>query len=147
MNRVAVKPELLRWARVRAGRSAQSLAAKFPKLEQWETGEVRPTLKQLERFAKTTHTPIGYLFLSEPPIERVPVPDLRTIGNEYIGHPSPDLLDTIYLCQRRQAWYRDWARSVGEEPRVFVGSARLDSPVEETAAAMRSALYRGEPNR
>lgn len=140
MNRVAVKPKLLRWARERAGRSTESLVAKFPKLSQWEQGEARPTLKQLEQFAKATFVPVGYLFLGEPPVERIPIPDLRTLRNVRIGHPSPDLLDTIYLCQRRQAWYRDWARSVGEEPRAFVGSAGLGSPVEETAAAMRGGL-------
>lgn len=140
MNRVAVKPELLRWARERAGRSVESLAGKFPKLAQWEQEEVQPTLKQLERFARATHVPVGYLFLREPPIERIPIPDLRTVGSARLGSPSPDLLDTIYLCQRRQAWYRDWARSVGLEPLAFVGSVGLDSPVEETASAMRQAL-------
>jgi transcriptional regulator with XRE-family HTH domain len=138
MNRVAVNPELLRGARERAGRSAESLAGKFPKLADWEAGEARPTLKQLEGIARATHLPVGYLFLREPPEESVPIPDLRTVGNRHIGHPSPDLLDTIYLCQ--QAWYRDWARSVDEEPLGFVGSAGLDDPVVETAAAMRRAL-------
>lgn len=140
MNRVAVKPELLRWARERSGRSAQRLAGKFPKLEAWERGEAQPTLKQLESFARATFTPVGYLFLREPPVERVPIPDFRTIVGTPTGRPSPDLLDTIYLCQRRQAWYRDWARSVGEDPCAFVGSAQLDSSVEETAAAMRRAI-------
>src|SRR3989304_5812978 len=110
--------------RVGGGPGSESLAGKFPKLAAWEAGEGRPTLKQLEGFAKATHLPVGYLFLREPPEERVPIPDLRTPGNRHVGHPSPDLLDTIYLCQRRQAWYRDWARSVGEEPLGFVGSGR-----------------------
>lgn len=140
MNRVTVKPELLHWARERAGRSLESLTGRFPRLDLWERGEAQPTLKQLEGFAKATHTPIGYLFLREPPVERVPIPDLRTIASERADHPSPDMLDTIYLCQRRQAWYSDWMRSMGEEPRSFVGSARLDSPVEATGAAMRRAL-------
>ncbi|HXF91833.1 MAG TPA: ImmA/IrrE family metallo-endopeptidase [Nitrospiraceae bacterium] len=140
MNRVVVKPELLRWARERAGRRAENLSGKFPKLPAWEAGEVRPTLKQLEQFARTVHVPVGYLFLREPPVERVPIPDFRTIADTLTGRPSPDLLDTIYLCQRRQAWYRDWARSMGEEPRAFVGSARLTMPIEETAATMRRAL-------
>jgi len=79
-NRVAVNPDLLRWARERAGRSAESLAGKFPKLAAWEAGEARPTLKQLEGFARATHLPAGYLFLREPPEESVPIPDLRTPG-------------------------------------------------------------------
>lgn len=140
MTRVAVDPALLRWARERAGYGVENLSGRFPRLARWEAGEVRPTLKQLEAFARKTHVPLGYLFLPEPPEEEVPIPDLRTVGSEYLGHPSPELLDTIYLCQRRQAWYREWARSVGEEPLPFVGSAALNSPVERTAAEIREAL-------
>ncbi len=140
MNRVGVRPELLRWARERADLSVETLSVKFPKLEQWESEETRPTLKQLEQFARTTFVPVGYFFLREPPVEQVPIPDLRTMATERAAHPSPDLLDTIYLCQRRQAWYRDWARSVREEPLAQVGSARLDSPIVEIAASMRRAL-------
>ncbi len=75
MNRVEVKPELLRWARERAGLNIDALARRFPKLPDWESGDVHPTLKQLEGFAKATFTPVGFLFLDEPPEERVPIPD------------------------------------------------------------------------
>lgn len=140
MNRVAVKPELLRWARERSGRSAETLAGKFPRLEAWERGEAQPTLKQLEQFAKATFTPVGYLFLQEPPVERVPIPDFRTLAGTPTGRPSPDMLDTIYLCQQRQEWYRDFARTMGEEPLALVGSVKVTDDVVATAAAMRRAL-------
>ena len=140
MIRVAVKPELLRWARERAGRSRESLRGKFPRIDQWERGEAKPTLKQLEAFAKAVCVPVGYLFLPEPPRERIPIPDLRTMGGGPLGPPSPDLLDVIYLCQRRQAWYRDYARLSGEEERAFVGSVTLDAPIEKSAEVMRRAL-------
>src|SRR5512134_1177687 len=138
--RVDVKPELMRWARERAGFGPGALARRFPGLDAWERGKERPTLKQLESFAKATHTPVGYLFLQEPPIERVPIPDFRTVGSARIARPSPDLLDTIYLCQQRQEWYRDFARSTSEERLPFVGSASLTSGIETTAASMRHAL-------
>src|SRR3569832_1570270 len=140
MMRVDVKPELLRWARERAGFSLDELMGRFPKLDLWEVEEAKPTLKQLEKFAKATYTPIGFLFLPEPPVEQMPIPDFRTINNESIARPSPNLLEMIYLCQQRQAWYREYASFAGIEPRRFVGSAQLDSPVEETAEQMRQAL-------
>jgi Zn-dependent peptidase ImmA (M78 family)/transcriptional regulator with XRE-family HTH domain len=140
MTRVEVKPKLLRWARERAGFDLDALTRRFPQLADWERGAARPTLKQLEHFAKATHTPIGYLFLQEPPIERVPIPDFRTVGKEHIGRPSPDLLDTVYLCQQRQEWYRDFARSMGDEPLSFVGSFQVTGDVVQVAGSMRDAL-------
>ena len=140
MNRAPVHPELLRWARKRAGYSVEALAGRFPKLESWELGEVHPTLKQLEAFAKATRTPLGFLFLSEPPVERVPIPDFRTVANVHLDHPSPDLLDTIHLCQQRQDWYRDFARSMRHRELTFVGSARLEDDIVEVASRMRHAL-------
>ena len=71
MNRVSVQPELLSWARERADLSVDALARRFPQIEAWERGDVHPTLKQLEAFAKATFTPVGFLFLDEPPVEAV----------------------------------------------------------------------------
>ncbi len=140
MIRVDVHPALFRWARERAGLSVAMLAKRFPKLDAWERGEARPTLSQLESFARATCTPVGFLFLQEPPVERVPIPDFRTVDNIHVGHPSPDLLDTVYICQQRQEWYRDFVRSTGEDPLAFVGSARAGDDVVTTASRMRQAL-------
>ena len=140
MDRVDVDPGLLRWARERAALSIDALADRFPKLYAWEQGEIRPTLKQLERFAKATFTPIGYLFLREPPIERIPIPDFRTVADARLDDPSANLLDTIYLCQQRQDWYREFVQSTGGEPLDFVGSAQPDDDISETAARIRRFL-------
>ncbi len=140
MLRVEVKPELLRWAYERAGLKAAALTRAFPKLRAWERREGRPTLRQLERFAYVTHAPIGYLLLEEPPVERIPIPNLRTVRDRGVVRPSPNLLDTLFLCQQRQEWFRDAARAAGERPLAFVGSLRVGSDVVEAAAGMRAAL-------
>ena len=140
MIRVPVKPELLRWARERAGVAQGDLAAKFNKLPDWEAGETRPTLKQLEAFARAVHVPFGFLFLPEPPEESLPIPDFRTFAGRAVTRPSPNLLDTIYACQGRQGWYQDFARIAGEPPLDFIGSASLDSSPEIIAARMRERL-------
>lgn len=138
--KVEVAPNLLRWACERAGYSETTLASRFPKLDAWLRGDDRPTFKQLESFAKATHAPLGFFFLREPPLEKVPIPDFRTIGNELIEGPAPDLLDTIYLCQQRQEWYRDYARATGEPALAFVGSARVTDDPTTTAARIRTVL-------
>ncbi len=140
VTRAEVRPALIRWARERAGFSLDRLLQRFPRLEAWELGRASPTLHQVEDFAKATHTPVGFLFLQEPPVEALPIPDFRTVSNARVGHPSPDLLDVVYVCQQRQEWYRDFARSIGEDPLPFVASAQVDSDVETTAANIRQAV-------
>ena len=83
MIRVEIKPELLSWARERAGYDPDALAPRFPKLSAWERGTAKPTLKQIEKFAAATHTPVGFLFLQEPPVENIPIPDFRAGGSKH----------------------------------------------------------------
>jgi len=139
--RVKVSPAVLSWARERVGWDlADAVSHRFSRLAEWESGDAEPTLKQLELYARATHTPIGYFFLSAPPEEHVPIPDLRTIGDRPLERASPDLLDTIYICQQRQEWYRDFARSQRDDPLSFVGSATIASDIERTASAIRIAI-------
>ena len=68
--RVHVRPELLRWARERAGADVDALVRKFPKYREWESGEARPTFKQLQNFAKAVHAGVGYFFCRSRPTSR-----------------------------------------------------------------------------
>lgn len=147
MTRLPVNPELLTWARQRAGLDALALMVRFPKLAEWESGELVPTLKQLEAFARAVHVPVGYLFLPSPPEESLPIPDLRTPGDKPLSRPSPNLLDTIYLCQQRQDWYGEYARIHSLPDLRFIGSVALDDDAATVAEAMRQALCVSIPQR
>lgn len=129
MGNIVINPNILRWARQRSGLSWETLERQFPKLQLWLKGEKYPTLKQIERFANKTRTPLGYFFLEKPPEERLPIPHFRTINSNREFRPSPDLLETIYSMQRRQAWMREYLIEEGEKPLPFVNSAKVtDSP-------------------
>lgn len=139
MTRVTISEAVLRWALVRS-RSPASIEEKFPKLAEWMRGESQPTLRQLEEFARATSTPFGYLFLPEPVEERLPIPHFRTLGEETMQRPSPDLLETVQTMALRQVWMRDYLIEQGQEPLSFVGSAlRTDVP-EHIAREIRRAL-------
>ncbi len=140
MTTVAASVPVLRWAAQRAHLDAGELAARFHKWPLWLSGDAQPTLKQLEAFARLTHTAIGYFFLSQPPALALPVPDFRTLRNEVLPEPSTDLLDTLYLCQQRQDWYRDHARMHGLPALPFVGSASLKESPEAVAQRLRETL-------
>jgi Zn-dependent peptidase ImmA (M78 family) len=138
--RVDVQPSLLQWARERARMPLESLTKVFPKLPEWESQTAKPTLKQLENYARRTHAPVGYFFLTEPPDEPVPIPDFRTVGDRPVGRPSANLLDMLYICQERQDWFRTWARTEGLAPLDFPGSVLVGTNVDQAAEEMRTAL-------
>ncbi len=137
---MAVNPALFRWARERAGLAQEDLSRKFKKLGEWEAGKVHPTLKQVEMFARAVHVPAGYMFLSKPPQEQLPIPDFRTVAGETPVRPSPNLIDTIYACQERQNWYREFARVSQQSELGFVGSATLRTRPDTVASRMRKTL-------
>src|SRR5690606_19763607 len=91
-------------------------------------------------FAAATHAPVGFFFLPQPPEEALPLPDFRTIGGAALAAPSADLLDTIYVCQQRQDWYRDFARTTGSEPLPFIGSATTRTPPAQAAKKIQRTL-------
>jgi len=140
MTRIEVKPELLDWAVVRSGKDRAKLQKRFSKLDEWQRGELLPTLKQLEDFAKATYTPLGYLFLETPPEDKMPIRDFRTVMGRAPRRPSPNLLDTIYQMQRRQEWMREFLQEHGAGRLEFIGSATYESPVVELAGAIRATL-------
>jgi Zn-dependent peptidase ImmA (M78 family) len=140
MSKVAVKDTVLRWVVNRSGLPPDTLQRKFPKLMQWESGESQPTLRQVESLAKATLTPLGFFFLSEPPAERLSIPHFRTLGDERLHMPSPELLETNQMMQRRQAWMREFLIEQGQGRLPFVESARLTEAPQAVAERIRETF-------
>jgi transcriptional regulator with XRE-family HTH domain len=140
---IKLQPIVLRWVRERSGLSREDLASKLhvdpDKVEGWErSGEI--TFSLAEKIAQKTHAPLGYLYLSEPVAEELPIPDLRTIGGAGIQRLSPDLLDCIEEAQIRQDWYREYLISEGEQPLDFVGSISLNTNHDIAAKKIRERI-------
>ncbi len=140
MDTVPASIPVLQWAAHRAGLNDVALTRHYSKWPRWLSGEAQPTLRQLEDFARRTHTALGYFFLPQPPSLPLPIPDFRTLRDEAIDEPSSHMLDTIYLCQQRQDWFRDHARLHGFPPLPFVGSATIQVVPEVVAQQMREVL-------
>ena len=103
----------------------------------WER-DGRISIAQADRLAQRTHTALGLLYLTEPPKDLLPIPDFRTRDDDL--QPSVNLLDTIYLMQRRQAWMRDELIGEGARPLNFIGSYEIGGDPQQVARAMRDAL-------
>lgn len=138
---ITLQPEVLQWARERAGFGLSELARKLKmspeRVSEWERNG-RISVAQADRLAQLTHTALGFLYLAEPPEERLPIPDFRTRDNAPSW--SPDLLETIYLMQRRQAWMRDELIEGGAEPLDFIGACNTGVHPRQVGAAMRDTF-------
>lgn len=139
MARVDVNPNVLKWAADRSGKS-DLIHIDFPNWLKWINKESQPTLKQLEKLAQVTSTPLGYFFLNEPPIERLPIPHYRTIDDDQTSNPSPNLLETVQIMERRQKWMREYFIDQGHHPLSFVGVKNVNSNPIEIAKEIRAEL-------
>jgi len=137
---VPIQPDLLRWARNRVNLGIADLPSLFPRYSEWEDGKRHPTMRQLEQFAEKTRTPLGYLFLANPPVEKLPIPDFRTMRDEDIPAPRPELLDTIYRMQQRQAWVRGFLMEEGVDSLEYVKSIMLGDDIRVASERMRETM-------
>jgi Zn-dependent peptidase ImmA (M78 family) len=139
-----ITPAIVRWARARAATSSRSIVKKLDKkkaqLAAWEHGETLPTMREAQELAQMLNIPFGYLFLSTPPEEPLPLPDFRAIRGEPVSEPSADLLDVLNDVLARQIWYREFQIEEGAEPIWFVGRFSESSEIQEVADSISATL-------
>lgn len=144
MARAHINPAILRWAAGRAGVETLDLSKTFRKppeaIQGWFEGSSAPTFKQAQRLAKRLRVPFGYLFLSNPPDEDLPIRDFRRVHGKGLREPSVDLRDVVSDVLVKQDWYWDFRADHGEPPVAYVGRFSIRSPISEVAEDIRSAL-------
>jgi Zn-dependent peptidase ImmA (M78 family) len=137
---VNIKPQILHWAMSRANKSVEDLVKALPKLPDWLENKSQPTVKQLETFSKKVYLPFGYLFLSEPPKEKIPFPYFRQGKRMVNNQVSINVFDTILSIQQRQQWLSDYLQEEGEKPLSFVGKYSINTTVDKIVGDIRRTL-------
>jgi Zn-dependent peptidase ImmA (M78 family)/transcriptional regulator with XRE-family HTH domain len=140
-----ITPAMVRWARIRATASrspnvTSQLAKRKTQLAAWEHGEALPTMRQAQDLARILNIPFGYLFLSSPPDETLPLPDFRAFGGEPPSEPSADLFDVINDVLAKQTWYREFQAEEGAEPLWFAGRFSESNEIPDVADNISKTL-------
>jgi Zn-dependent peptidase ImmA (M78 family) len=112
---------------------------KVPDILDWIHGAKKPTVKQLEDFSKKVYLPFGYLFLSEPPKEKLPIPFFRT-NNTPATNVSINIYDTVLLLKQRQDWLIDYLKDSEFDTLSFVGKFKDKNNVQEIVTDLRNTL-------
>ncbi len=119
-----VEDELLIWARKSAHLTLQEAAKKVrvkeERLQNWEAGETRPTIRQLREFGKAYKRPIAVFYLPQPPKDFVPLRDFRRFADTKASILSPKLqFETRRAQDRREIaleLYQDLEYEVPKPP-------------------------------
>ena len=102
----AINPELLRWARERAGYSVEDIARRRrvspERVREWESGQSFPTWKQFKQMAyHDYHRGTVFFFFKDPPEEKTVTERFHRLPAAMLEDLHPD---TLYAV--RQARYR-----------------------------------------
>lgn len=145
-NRIAyINGRLLTWARERRGWTKDHLASKLKNttedhITEWETGVNYPAYGKAEKLATLLHVPFGYLFAEKPPIEDLPIPDLRTLPGTPVQPPSTNFLEVLYAVSNKHDWYKGYLKEQGAKPLPFVSRFNLNANFLEVADSIRQTI-------
>lgn len=139
-----VKPELLFWARKSAGLEVEAAAKKVPvdprRLEAWERGDARPTVKQLRKLAGAYRRPLALFYLPEPPRDFQPLHDFRRLPGKVAGVQSPQLRYELRRALNRRELALDLFQSARGTPKEFALSGNISEDPEALATRLRASL-------
>ena len=139
-----VNPTLLAWAREQSGYAPESVAkrlgVKTDRLEAWERGELKPTVRQAQELAKFYHRPFGVLFLPQPPVVTPLASEYRRLPGVRPGVESPEFrLAVRVMLQRRQVTL-ELSEELGQSWPEFKTSARQSDGATKVGQRLRALL-------
>ena len=134
------------WARERMNvdreQLAQKVGTKAHIVEAWETGEGRPTIKQLRKMARALERPEGHFYLDNPPDEPAPRLEMRRV---FGGSPVEDtyaFAREVQRIQRRREIVLELFELLGEEPPELPEPFSLENDPEYVGRTVRTDLLR-----
>lgn len=142
-----INPQVLRWARERAGYILDDVALAFKKdvetIKNWESGGNAPTYVQLEKLAYQLYKrPIAIFFFPEPPKERDQTKEFRTLPRFEIEKLSIDTRYAIRQAEAMQSVLRELNEGTNpSKDKIFQDiKATPKSSAAELAKAVRDYL-------
>ncbi len=139
------EPAILTWARTEMGLELEDVARFFghkdpDEVAAWESGDVRPTFRQLETLAERLHRPISAFFLpSVPP--QAPLPkDHRTLPQTVPGDYRPATLLAFRQVRNMLADTEGLLEVLGLDLAYSLPRWSADDDLEGVATSLRRIL-------
>lgn len=145
-----IKPEIITWARQRAGLSLDDLAegiSTSDRARKWENGELLTTHIQAKKIAKRVKIPFAYLYLSAPPELEMPIADFRSdIFGRKTKSDEINIYNLTHSYKRRLDWFEDYLAEQGTNysSEEYIGKYSRNNQVSEIASDIREKIELAE---
>ena len=128
-----VNSQVLIWAREVLGIplhvAAQKIGVPERRLQEFESGQTLPTIRQLRIIAKVYRRPTAFFYLKSPPPKPEQIKDFRALPGRY-NQDLPEVLDAVGAAQQRRLTAIDLARMLAYDiPEFDVVASLSDLPV------------------
>ena len=143
-----LNPDILVWARERAGQDVEQVARKLKKtpedLRAWEAGLAGPTYPQLEKLAYEIYKrPIALFFFPEPPEEEDPEHSFRTLPDFELADLTPNTRFRIRDGFAKQIALRELTGGRNPAPRKIFRDLAASVSAEPATVAAKVRDYLG----
>jgi Zn-dependent peptidase ImmA (M78 family)/transcriptional regulator with XRE-family HTH domain len=140
-EKITLNPKILKWARESARMSIEIASAKInvppSRLESWESGTDKPTLRQAETLARGYKRPFALFFLPDIPRDFKVLQDFRRPDSLPLSTASIFIIREI---QQKQAWIHDVYQENGEEILKFIGLFTIKDNPAKVAESILSTI-------
>jgi Zn-dependent peptidase ImmA (M78 family)/transcriptional regulator with XRE-family HTH domain len=138
-----VNSEILIWAREVLGMpldvAARKIGVTERRLQEFESGRMLPTIKQLRTIAKIYRRPTAFFYLKTPPPKIEQIKDFRALPGQY-SPDLPELLDAVDAALQRRLTALELARMLAYGIPEFDVAGSLGDPPGRIASNLRDRL-------
>lgn len=139
-----VNPPLLVWAREQSGYApepvAKRLSVKPERLLAWESGDLKPTIRQAQELAKFYQRPFGLFFLPQPPQLPRLATEYRRLPGVEPGAESPELRLALRVMSHRREVALELGEELGNATAKFNTAAHLAQSAGDVGKDLRQLL-------
>lgn len=139
-----INPHVLAWAREEGGwlpdQVAQSLHVKPERVAAWESGDRKPTVRQVENLARFLHRPLSIFFLPSPPELPPLATEYRRLPGVKAGAESPQLRLALRQMLNRREYALNLYEELGEAIPAFDAVAHLSESAASVGERLRVRL-------
>jgi len=139
-----INPDLLIWAREESGHPleivAKRIGVKTERLVEWERGERKPSVRQVQNLAKHYHRPFGVFFLPQRPAIQPLAAEYRRLPGVLPGAESPEFRLALRQMSLRRERTLELTNELAVGSAEFTTAARLSEAPATVGRRLRQVL-------